>query len=200
MAPHFCNRRFASRSSRDGAALCVRAGKSPARSPARAAGVISVNTLFWKILVTRVKRVVGGLVSYACRGAPKLEFTSAFQGAADMARRLAPATFVAIDPKRASLIRSRDLNVVPETDPMIDLLHRCARRLVRPGGALAACRVRRDVVKLDSVRAFQIARRLRRQPQQIHPHRFPREIAVAIHFEGSIAVRDHLTAPYRRHQ
>jgi hypothetical protein len=37
------------------AAACVRATKNPARHPARAAGVVSVNTLFWKILVTRVK-------------------------------------------------------------------------------------------------------------------------------------------------
>jgi hypothetical protein len=36
----------------------VRATKNPARSPARAAGVVSVNTLFWKILVTRVKRII----------------------------------------------------------------------------------------------------------------------------------------------
>src|ERR1700747_150304 len=41
------------------AAACVRATKSPARSPARAADVLSVNTLLWKILVTRVKRKVG---------------------------------------------------------------------------------------------------------------------------------------------
>src|SRR5436309_13661792 len=34
------------------------ATKNPARSPARAAGTVSVNTLFWKILVTRVKRKV----------------------------------------------------------------------------------------------------------------------------------------------
>src|SRR5262245_13604060 len=81
MAGRFYNRRFASRSSRDGCA-----------------GVISVNTLFWKILVTRVKRVVRGFVSCACCGAPKLEFTSAFQGAADMAQRPAPTTFVEIDP------------------------------------------------------------------------------------------------------
>jgi hypothetical protein len=40
------------------AAACVRATKNPARSPARAAGVLSVNTLFWKILVTRVKRIL----------------------------------------------------------------------------------------------------------------------------------------------
>src|SRR5262249_57787577 len=117
-----------------------------------------------------------------------------------VAERPAPTPVVAIAPKRASLTRSRDLNVVPEPDPMIDLLHGCAGRLVRPGGALAACRARRDVVKLDSVRAFQIARRLRSQPQQIHPHRFSREIAVAVHFEGSIAVRNHLTAPYRLHE
>src|SRR6266446_5804517 len=41
------------------AAACGRATKSPARSPARVADVLSVNTLFWKILVTRVKRKVG---------------------------------------------------------------------------------------------------------------------------------------------
>src|SRR6201982_1704154 len=41
------------------AAACGRATKSPARAPARAADVLSVNTLFWKILVTRVKRKVG---------------------------------------------------------------------------------------------------------------------------------------------
>src|SRR5262249_34110153 len=40
------------------AAACGRATKNPARHPARAAGVASVNTLFWKILVTRVKRKV----------------------------------------------------------------------------------------------------------------------------------------------
>jgi hypothetical protein len=40
------------------AAARVRATKNPARSPARAAGVLSVNTLFWKILVTRVKRIL----------------------------------------------------------------------------------------------------------------------------------------------
>jgi hypothetical protein len=41
---------------RCGAASCARAAKSPARFPVRAAGVASVNMLFWKILVTRVKR------------------------------------------------------------------------------------------------------------------------------------------------
>src|SRR5262249_60229945 len=40
------------------AAACGRATKNPARHPARAAGVASVNTFFWKILVTRVKRKV----------------------------------------------------------------------------------------------------------------------------------------------
>jgi hypothetical protein len=38
-----------------------------------------VNTLFWKILVTRVKRVVRGLVSYACCGAPKLDLRQLFK-------------------------------------------------------------------------------------------------------------------------
>jgi hypothetical protein len=36
----------------------VRATKNPARHAARAPGVVSVNTLFWKILVTRVKRKI----------------------------------------------------------------------------------------------------------------------------------------------
>ena len=78
MAGRFYNQRFASRSSHDGcagglaaAAICVRAAKSPAGCPVRAAGVASVNTLLWKILVTRVKRVVRGFVSCACCGAPK---------------------------------------------------------------------------------------------------------------------------------
>src|SRR5262249_55602565 len=138
------------------AAACARAAKRPAGGPVRAAGVASVNTLFWKILVTRVKRVVGELVSCACCGAPKLEFTSAFQGTADIARQPAPTTLVAIDPKRAGLIRLLDLDVVPETDPMIDLLHRGARRLVRPAAPLAPCRIRRELVELACVRAVRI--------------------------------------------
>jgi hypothetical protein len=36
----------------------VRATKNPARHAARAPGVVSVNTLFSKILVTRVKRKI----------------------------------------------------------------------------------------------------------------------------------------------
>src|SRR5262249_26314905 len=47
------------------AASCVRAAKSPARFPVRAADVISVDTLFWKILVTRVKRFFRKLVRWA---------------------------------------------------------------------------------------------------------------------------------------
>jgi len=35
-----------------------RATKNPARHAARAPGVVSVNTFFWKILVTRVKRKI----------------------------------------------------------------------------------------------------------------------------------------------
>src|SRR5262249_12575722 len=35
------------------------ATKSPARYPARASRVVSVNTIFWKILVTRVNRKMG---------------------------------------------------------------------------------------------------------------------------------------------
>ena len=46
------------------AAACVRATKNPARSPARAAGVLSVNTLFWKILVTRVKRILRAILMW----------------------------------------------------------------------------------------------------------------------------------------
>jgi hypothetical protein len=40
----------------------TRATKNPARHPARAPGVVSVNNFFWKILVTRVKRKVISLI------------------------------------------------------------------------------------------------------------------------------------------
>src|SRR5215831_21182290 len=94
---------------------------------------------------------------------------------------------------------SLDLDVVPETDPVIDLLHCCARRLVRPCGALAACAVRGEVVELDAVRTGQVALCLRRELKQIHAHGLAREIAVAVHFEGPVAVCDHLTAPHHLH-
>src|SRR5262245_52243013 len=38
------------------------------------------------------------------------------------------------DSSCAGLIRSLDVDIVPEADPVIDLFHRCARRLIRPGG------------------------------------------------------------------
>jgi hypothetical protein len=41
-----------------------RATKNPARHAARAPGVVSVNMLFWKILVTRVKRKIDLPVSF----------------------------------------------------------------------------------------------------------------------------------------
>src|SRR5262245_21819947 len=58
MVARFCNRRSASRCWHARVRLACQQQKSPARHPARAAGVASVNTLFWKILVTRVKRKV----------------------------------------------------------------------------------------------------------------------------------------------
>src|ERR1700736_2591203 len=57
--------------------------------------------------------------------------------------------------------RSLDLDVLPEADPVIDLLHRGTRRLVGPGGAPALRSTVGHVVKLHAVRANQIARRLR---------------------------------------
>jgi hypothetical protein len=41
-----------------------RATKNPARHAARASGAVSVNTLFSKILVTRVKRKIGRALSH----------------------------------------------------------------------------------------------------------------------------------------
>src|SRR5262249_59098830 len=49
--------RFADQNTPLRGAAGARAAKSPARFPVRAADVVSVNTLFWKILVTRVKKV-----------------------------------------------------------------------------------------------------------------------------------------------
>src|SRR3990172_680159 len=82
---------------------------------------------------------------------------------------------------------------------MIDLFHCRAGGFVRPRGPLAACGARDDVVELDPVRASQIALRLRRQPEQIHADGFPWEVLVAVHLQGSIALRDDLTTPYRLH-
>src|SRR5690242_6569468 len=81
---------------------------------------------------------------------------------------------------------SFDLDVVPEPDPVIDRFHPRARRLVRPRRALAACGFCRKVVELDSVRAGQIALRLRRALEQLHAHAFAGEIPVAVHFEGAV--------------
>ena len=100
MAARFCNRRFASRCSRNGmaqvsfliwrenttsaAAACERATKHPARHPARAAGVVLMNTLFWKILVTRVKRKVrefdcGGFLAFVTALGAKRWLKSGFR-------------------------------------------------------------------------------------------------------------------------
>src|SRR5262249_3360151 len=74
-----------------------------------------------------------------------------------------------------------------------------ARRLVRPGRALAARGLCRKVVELDAVRAGQVALRLRRTFEQLHAHAFAGEIPVATHFERTVAFRDHFIPPYRFH-
>src|SRR2546421_8351332 len=61
--------------------------------------------------------------------------------------------------------RSLDLDVLPEGDPVIDLLHPGTRRLVGPGGAPALRSSVGHVVKLHAVRANQIALRLGCRPQ-----------------------------------
>src|SRR5437660_1094243 len=96
--------------------------------------------------------------------------------------------------------RSLDLDVLPEADPVIDLLHPGTRRLVGPGGAPALRSTVGHVIKLHAVRASQIALRLRCHQQQIHTHRFPRKVSVAADLQGPIALCDHLTAPNRLHR
>src|SRR5262249_58444912 len=95
---------------------------------------------------------------------------------------------------------SLNLDVVPEADPMIDLFHSRARRLVRPRRALAACGFCRKVVELDPMRARQVALRLRRAFEQLHAHAFAGEIPVPVHFENAVAFRDDLISPYRLHE
>src|SRR6266480_3579879 len=95
--------------------------------------------------------------------------------------------------------RSLDLDVLPEADPVIDLLHPGTRRLVGPGGAPALRSTVGHVIKLHAIRANQIALRLRCHQQQIHTHRFPRKVSVAADLQGPIALCDHLTAPNRLH-
>src|ERR1700730_365601 len=60
--------------------------------------------------------------------------------------------------------RSLDLDILPEADPVIDLLHPGTRRLVGPGGAPALRSTVGHVIKLHAVRANQIALRLRCRP------------------------------------
>src|SRR5262249_17296280 len=67
----------------------------------------------------------------------------------------------------ASRQRSSDLDVLPEADPVVDLLHPRARHLVRPRGALAVRGTLHDVVELDAVWARVIARGLRRGAEQL---------------------------------
>src|ERR1700730_14952995 len=95
--------------------------------------------------------------------------------------------------------RSLDLDVLPEADPVIDLLHPGTRRLVGPGGAPALRSTVGHVVKLHAVRANQIALRLRCRQHHLDTHRFPRKVSVAADFQGSIALSDHLTSPNRLH-
>src|ERR1700731_3249065 len=61
--------------------------------------------------------------------------------------------------------RSLDLDILPEADPVIDLLHPGTRRLVGPGGAPAWRSTVGHVIKLHAVRANQIALRLRCRQQ-----------------------------------
>jgi hypothetical protein len=82
----------------------VRATKNPARSPARAAGVLSVSTLFWKILVTRVKRIMRGNLIWRSflrfqwgrapgeAGTPFKRVTPLARGAARAEHAIAPAS------------------------------------------------------------------------------------------------------------
>src|SRR5204863_7073244 len=94
---------------------------------------------------------------------------------------------------------SRDLDVLPEPDPVIDFAHGGAWRFVGPRCSFAACCIVGNVVELDPVRAGQIALCLRRGLQQVHANRLPRKVRVAAHIEGPIALGDDPTTPYCLH-
>src|ERR1700722_19203879 len=78
---------------------------------------------------------------------------------------------------------SRNLDVFPEADPVVDRLHLGLRRQIGPGRARAGLAVLDDIVELHAVRAFEIARRLGCGLEQVHLDRVAREIDVAADLE-----------------
>jgi len=92
-------------------------------------------------------------------------------------------------------LRSPDLDVLPETDPVVDLLHGSAWRFVRPGSALALRASIAQIIELHSVRALEIAPGLGGEPQQVHAHRFSGKVPVASDLQCPIAFSNDPTAP-----
>src|SRR5687768_11857091 len=71
---------------------------------------------------------------------------------------------------------SPDLDVLPESDPVVDLRHPGLWRLVRPRGAGAGLVAEHEVVELHAVRALRIARGLRGGAEQVHAHGLAGEV------------------------
>src|SRR6266498_4182364 len=103
-----------------------RATKNPARRAARAPGVVSVNTLFWKILVTRVKRKIELPLS------PSISSGSRSSRRAQYPQRITP-----IDPRAPVTMASVSKAFVFSAAARPDHRNQRARGLLQPPPARA---------------------------------------------------------------
>src|SRR5262245_23294245 len=94
---------------------------------------------------------------------------------------------------------SGDLDVLPEAEALGHPLHRGARRLVRPGGAVVARAVDHHVVELDAMRAGAVRFRLRRLFEPLQADRRAREIVVAVTLDDIVALGDHAVVEHCLH-
>src|SRR6185369_3010610 len=93
----------------------------------------------------------------------------------------------------AGSLELTDLDVLPEPEPVGDLLHRRTRRFVGPGRARVASAVDNNVVELDAVRTGAIRRGLIRLLQPFGAHRRGRKILVTVAFDDVVALGDDFT-------
>ena len=56
-----------------------------------------------------------------------------------------------------------------------------------------------DIEEAYAVWAFQIVHRTGRRPQELHPHRLPREVVVATHLDRAVAFTEDGTVPFGPH-
>src|SRR5580658_7923909 len=76
--------------------------------------------------------------------------------------------------------QSGDLDVLPETESVFDVLHFRAGRLIRPGGPGMPLAGNNDVVKLHAVGALKVVSGFFCLFQPVHPHRCRRKVLISL--------------------